>query len=163
MASEEEMEKWRHEGFDATLTAKNGETPQGIFRGMHKLYFDEPEYVDVGEDEHPCPHDYLLATVGGCQLETLKQCLTKGNVEEYEIKIQVESEKGKVEVHDDIPGTADIRITDIYTDITVEVPPEHKSRATRCLDIFEEHCPISQSVDAGVTLHTTDSLSSTDG
>ncbi|MXV60520.1 hypothetical protein GS429_00235 [Natronorubrum sp. JWXQ-INN-674] len=158
MASQEDMEKWRHEGFDAVLTASDGESPRGIFRGTHELYFDEPEYVDIGEDEHPCPHDYLLATVGGCQLETLKQCLEKGRVDEYDIEIQVESKKGKVEVADDMPGTADIRITDIHTDITVEVPPGHEPRASRCLDIFEAHCPISQSVDAGVTLHTSDTL-----
>lgn len=136
------------------LTATNGEAPKGVFRGTHELYFDEPEYIDVGEDEHPCPHDYLLATVGGCQLETLKQCLEKGGVDEYNIEIDVRSEKGKVSVDDDMPQTTDIRITDITTDITLEVPSEHEPRASRCIDIFEAHCPISQSVDAGVTLHT---------
>lgn len=161
MASEADMDRWRHEGFDAVLTATSGETPRGVFRGKHELLFDEPEYVAVGNDEHPCPHDYLLATVGGCQLETLKQCLEKGDVNEYTIDIAVESKKGKVEVDEDMPGTTNIRITDIHTDITVEVPPEHEPRATRCLEIFEAHCPISQSVDAGVTLHTADSLSVT--
>lgn len=149
------MERWRHEGFDAVLTATNGEAPKGVFRGIHELRFDEPEYIDVGEDEHPCPHDYLLATVGGCQLETLKQCLEKASVDEYNIEMEVESEKGKVEIVDDMPNTADIRITDIRSDITLEVAAEDEARANRCLDIFEAHCPISQSVEAGISLHTT--------
>jgi len=160
--TEQDLQRWRHEGFDAVLTASNDGPAKGVFRGTHELYFDEPEYIDVGEDEHPCPHDYLLATVGGCQLEVLKQCLEKAHVEEYDIEIEVESEKGKVEVDEDIPDTADIRITDMTTEITLEVPPEYESRANRCLEIFEENCPISNSVRAGIDLHTSRELSTGD-
>jgi uncharacterized OsmC-like protein len=155
VASKEDQQRWRHDGFDAVLTATDGEAPKGVFRDTHELYFDEPEYIEIGDDDHPCPHDYLLATVGGCQLETLKQCLEKGGVEEYSIEMNVESKKGKVEISDDMPSTADIRITDVTTDITVEVPEEYEPRTNRCLDIFEAHCPISQSVKAGVALDTT--------
>lgn len=153
-ASTEDLERWRNEGFDAEITCSDGEHATGNFRGIHELSFDEPEYIEVGEDEHPCPHDYLLAAVGGCQVEILKQCLEKGRVSEYDIEIDIRSKKGRAEIDDEIPETADIRITDMYSEVTVSVPEEDRKRAQRCVEIFEENCPISLSVKAGVELHT---------
>lgn len=154
MASQDELQRWRQEGFDAVITCSEDEPAQGEFRGVHELYFDEPEYIDVGKDEYPCPHDYLLAAVGGCQTEILKQCLEKSRIDEYDIQIEIESKKGRTGVDEEIPETADIRITDMQTDVTVTVPEEFAERARRCVEVFEENCPISQSVVAGIELET---------
>lgn len=154
MASQETLDQWRHEGFDAKINCSEGEPARGTFRGVHELFFDEPEYIDVGNDEYPCPHDYLLAAVGGCQAEILKQCLEKSRIDEYDIEIDVQSKKGRTDVDDEIPETADIRIAEMHTDVTVSVPERFSKRARRCVEVFEANCPISQSVAAGVELYT---------
>jgi uncharacterized OsmC-like protein len=157
-ATQAELDRWRTEGFDAEITCSDDEFATGTFRGIHELTFDEPEYVDIGEDEHPCPHDYLVAAIGGCQVEILKQCLEKRRIEEYDIDLSIRTEKGREAVDDEIPETADIRITDTYSEVAVSVPDEHADRAQRCVEVFEENCPISQSVQAGVDLHVDASL-----
>ncbi|MGM0590132.1 MAG: OsmC family protein [Halobacteriota archaeon] len=152
MATQEELRRWQEDGFDGVITCSAGEPARGVFRGIHELYFDEPEYVDIGEDEYPCPHDYLVAAVGGCQVEILKQCLEKSRIEDYDITVDVHSVKGRRETDDEIPQTAGLRISDIRSDITVTVTAEDAGRARRCVEVFEENCPISQSVQAGIEL-----------
>lgn len=154
-ATEEELDRWRNVGFDAVITSAQGEHARGTFRGLHELSFSEPEFVDlVGDDEHPCPHDYLLAAVGGCQMEILKQCLEKGRVGEYDVRIDIRSRKSRTEVPEEIPENADLRVAEISSEVSLTVPEAYSKRASRCIEIFEDHCPISQSVVSGIDLQT---------
>ncbi|MDX1748609.1 MAG: OsmC family protein [Halobacteriales archaeon] len=150
-AYRDRLEHEKYEGFFAEINASQGERTRGIFRGKHELFFDEPEYVRVSDgDLHPCPHDYLLATVGGCQIEILKQCLEKSRIEGYEIDLEIRSKKAREGVSEE----RGFIISDLHTTVTVSVPDEFVTRARRCADTFEDYCSISQSVRVGVDIET---------
>lgn len=146
-------ERWA-DGFTGHIQCSSGEHARGLIRGKHEVWFDEPSYVDVGTDEHPCPHDYLIAAIGGCQVEVLKQCFETARIDDYEIDLEVESEKSAGDATEEVSDTTNVRITDVRTHIEVSVPPEFEDRSRRCLEIFEENCPISRSVEAGIDLTT---------
>lgn len=158
MATDEQLERWHTEGFDARLACMSDESPRAVVRETHELLYDEPEYIDGGEDKHPCPHDYLLAGAAGCLFETIRQCLERARIEDYEIEMDARTRKGAANTPDDLPETVEFRITDLDVDIGVTVPTEYESRANRCLDIYEEHCPISQSVQASIDVNPTATL-----
>lgn len=150
MATDAQLERWHKQGFDARLTCTSDTKPRAVIRETHELRYDEPEYIDVGEDEHPCPHDYLLAGVTGCLFETIRQCFERARVDDYEIEMAARTHKGPADTPNELPDTVEFRITAIDVDIDVTVPPEYESGASRCLELYERHCPISHSVQAGI-------------
>lgn len=158
MATDEQLERWHTEGFDARLACTSDEAPRAIVRETHELLYDEPEYIDVGEDEHPCPHDYLLAGAAGCLFETIRQCLERARIEDYEIEMAARTRKGPADTPDELPETVEFRITDLDVDIQVTVPDEYEARANRCLDLYEQYCPISQSLQAGIDVNPSATL-----
>lgn len=147
-------EEWETTGFSAEFTASDSEHSTGILRDTHDISFDEPEYIDIGSDEYPSPHDYLIAAVAGCQLSTLKQCLEKSRVERYSIHISANSKKTDVDIETDLPHNPSVLIDSITTSIEVKAPEEDERRVSRCLNLFEQVCPISNSVRLGIELKT---------
>jgi uncharacterized OsmC-like protein len=145
----------------AELQATAGEeTNRGTIRDRHRLEFDEPTWSDRGEDTAPCPVDYFLAGVGGCQLETLRHCLEKSRVDDYRIEMSVEGEhETPVDRTSGIPDPTSNQLAAIRLSIEVTTTAEHETRANRCLDMAEDGgCIVSRSVDDCVDISLTTSV-----
>ena len=151
----------------ATFTKREGEHLVGLMRDKHEIVFDEPEDLEVGagNDEHPSPVDYMFASLVGCQISVLNQCLEKARVEDFTIEadaaIDPES-MSNAEIPEEMPSNTAKRIQHIDIDLTVTVPEEYESRASRCLEVYDQGCIVGQSYRAGVQYTPTVHLELTD-
>lgn len=160
MSSVNESDTTEEKRIWAALGASSDEeTAKARVRDKHDLELDEPPWVPFGNDTAPCPVDYLVVAAAGCQLEVLKQCLEKARVEEYDIRIVAERKREHVgEAPEPFPEHTSLRIPELVMDLTVETTPEYESRVERCVDVCEEACIVTQSLDAGITTSITKTL-----
>lgn len=128
-------------------------------RDKHELELDEPWWVPVGNDEAPCPADYLLMATGGCQVEVLKQCLEKARVDTYEIRLHAERERDTSgETPEAYPEHTGMRFPRLTFKLEVETTSEFENRVKRCLDVCEDACIVSRSVEDGIEIALEKSL-----
>lgn len=126
---------------------------RAVVRGRHELGIDEPPWVPIGEDDAPCPGDYLLVAAAGCQVEVLKQCLEKARIGEYDVRVEVERERSSsADAPDPFPEHLGIRYDRLSMELTVETTEEFEGRVRRCVEVCEDACLISRSVEAGVDI-----------
>lgn len=136
-------------------TAEDEVGSTAVVRDRFELALDEPPWVPVGEDSAPCPGDYLLVAVAGCQVEVLKQALEKARVEEYDVHLHVERERDESGVGDapePFPAHTGLRYAGLSMELTVETTPEFEARVQRCLDACEDACIVGRSVEAGIDM-----------
>lgn len=120
-------------------------------RDTHDLELDEPEGIPIGTDSAPCPADYLIVATAGCQVEVLKQAFAKARVDDYDIHMYAEREWA--EEGDELeffPENTRMRHQRINFELTVETTPEYEDRVQRCIDVCEDACIISRSVEQGI-------------
>ncbi len=103
------------------------------------LIMDEPE--PLGGGEYPNAGRLLAASVGNCLCSSLLFCLSKA-------KLGVGSMDAEVRSTMERNKNGRLRITSIQVDITPEVEPG--GRFERCLDIFQDFCIVSKSVEEGI-------------
>ena len=141
---------------DATIfghvTARSGEEGTSArVRDRHDLAIDEPDWVPIGDDTAPCPVDYLCVAAAGCQVEVLKQGLEKARVEEYEIRVDFERHTvDPDDAPDAMPGHLSILVEGIDLELTVETTAEYEDRARRVVDVCDDVCIVSRSIQSGV-------------
>lgn len=132
-------------------------------RDTHDLYLDEPETISIGRDEAPCPADYLLVATAGCQVEVLKQAFAKARIDEYDIHMSAKREwEREREAPEGFPTNTGMRHHTLIFDLSVETTSEYEGRVQRCLDVCEDACIISRSVEAGIDVDMTKSLTVVD-
>lgn len=134
---------------------------RGVIRGKHELIFDEPEFIPVGagEDAHPWPVDYLVASLAACQVSVLEQCLEKARIDSYEIEATADIDaRGAEAVPAEMPENTGSRIEHVAIDIDLEVPAADEGRARRCLDVYDKGCIVGRSLRAGIDYTPTTSL-----
>lgn len=130
-----------------------------VVRDVHDLALDEPWWVPYGDDTAPCPVDYLVVAAAGCQVETFTQCLEKARVEEYEIRLHAERETAETDgVPEPLPAHTALRVSSLHFDITVETTPEFEGRVRRCLEVCEDACIVSRSLEDGIEVALSKSL-----
>jgi uncharacterized OsmC-like protein len=130
-----------------------------LVRDKHEVELDEPWWVPVGNDTAPCPADYLLVATAGCQVEVLRQCLEKARIEDYEIRLHAERQRANPDnAPDPFPEHTSMRIPAIDFELTVETTPEFEGRVQRCLDVCEDACIVSRSVEDGIDFSLSKSL-----
>jgi len=152
-------EKNLGEGRSGHLRATESERTHGTIRG-HEVEFDEPRMEGKYGDEHPSPVDHLLASLGGCQVSVLDQCLQKSRVDEYEIEADISvTEMGEGEIPGEMPSNTAMRIKEFQVDIDVTVPEEYERQATRCLEVYDVGCIVGQSLRSGIEYTPETSLS----
>lgn len=149
-----ELERYRKPR-RASFQKSQGELLRGTVRDRHEILFDEPPDMEVGggDDAHPSPVDYMFASLVGCQLSVLNQCLEKARVEGFEIEADARIDPAGVdeeEVTDEMPSNTRKRIRHIEVDITLTVPSEYEGRAARCLEVYDAGCIVGQSFRAGI-------------
>lgn len=141
------------EGRTGHFVTSADEATRGTIRDKHEVFFDEPTFLPVagGTDEGPSPVDYLMASLAGCQLSVLDQCLKKSRVDDYEIEATATiTTAGEEEIPDEMPENTANRISEMDIDITLTVPENERSRAERCLEVYDRGCIVGQSLRAGI-------------
>lgn len=147
--------------FETTRDSKT----RGVLRDKHEVVFDEPKFLPAaeGEDTAPSPVDYLMSGLAGCQVSVLDQALKKARVEDYHIEVvAMIATVGKDDVPEEMPSNTMNRIQHVDIDVTLTVPEEYRSRAQRCLDVYDDGCIVGQSLRVGIdytprtTLETAD-------
>ena len=106
-----------------------------------KLIMDEPP--PLGGGVGPNASKVLSAAVGNCLSASLLFCLKKIRVEPKTFRSTIttkmtRNEKGR------------LRIGSSHVAITVETDPEGRNRLSRCMDLFEDYCVVTQSVRGGI-------------
>lgn len=111
--------------------------------GIPNLIVDEAK--PLGESSGPNPTRLLSVAVGHCLSSSLLFCLQKARVavENLETTVEASVERNKEGL---------IRIKKLEVQIHLDANDEDKTRVSRCLDIFENYCTVSQSVRKGITV-----------
>ncbi len=111
--------------------------------GMSSLVVDE--LTPIGENAGPNPTRLLSVAVGQCLSSSLLYCLQKARVKvkNLETTIKSNTEKNK---------EGQSRILSLDAQIQLEVDEDDKARVSRCLEIFENYCTVTQSVRRGINV-----------
>lgn len=133
--------------FQIELTLQDGYRMAADFGvpGVPPLIMDEP--VPLGEGEGPNAARVLATAVGHCLSASLLFCLRKAHVDVQDLRTTVgatlaRNERGR------------LRITDLRIRIAPVVPAEQRDRMTRCLELFEDFCLVTRSVQQGIAITT---------
>jgi uncharacterized OsmC-like protein len=109
--------------------------------GIPDLIVDEPK--PMGENSGPNPTELLSAAVGHCLNSSLLFCLSKAriNVRNLETTIKATQERNEEGL---------LRIRKLEVEMRLDVDEQDRTRVTRCLDIFENYCTVTESVRKGI-------------
>jgi uncharacterized OsmC-like protein len=109
--------------------------------GIADLIVDEPK--PMGENSGPNPTRLLSAAVGNCLNSSLLFCLSKAriNVKNLETTVKATQERNEEGL---------LRIRKLEVEMYLDVDEQDRTRITRCLDIFENYCTVTQSVRKGI-------------
>ncbi len=113
-------------------------------KDMGELITDETKDVG-GEEEGPNPSRLLAASTLNCLLSSLLFCSGKKRVD-------IESMRGKMTGKTErIDGR--LRITQLKAEIELEVEnKKEEEKLSRCIEIFEDYCVVTQSVRRGIDI-----------
>lgn len=105
------------------------------------LHIDEPP--PLGGGDGPNPARVLGAALGSCLGSSLLFCLRKARIEVRDLSVTVRgtvvrNERGR------------LRIGSIDVSLAPSVVGEDRERMSRCLEVFEDFCIITQSVRDGI-------------
>ena len=105
------------------------------------LALDEPP--PLGRGHGPNPVRMLGSAVGACLGASLLYCLRKSRIDVSGLSTKVEgtivrNERGRLRV-------GPLRVT-----LSPTIPVTERERMTRCLDIFEDFCVVTESVRKGI-------------
>lgn len=111
---------------------------------VSNLTVDEPK--PTGESRGPNPTRLLSAAVGHCLSSSLLYSL-------YKSRVKVKNVETVVTATAAMNQDGYLRIKDIDVQIRVEVDEEDKPRLSRCLEIFQNYCTVTESVRKGIQVN----------
>jgi organic hydroperoxide reductase OsmC/OhrA len=116
-----------------------------------RVTFDKEQYPSIetdeppplGGDKAPNASRLLAAAVGNCLSASMLFCSRKSKVsiEKINTKVTVQIVRNKDRRQ---------RIGRLSVEITPQIAEADKSKASRCLEIFEDYCVVTQSVRQGI-------------
>jgi organic hydroperoxide reductase OsmC/OhrA len=143
--NETTAEEWR---FDVSLTLDHGYQFRADFGllGVAELTLDEA--APLGDGTGPNPARLLTVAVANCLASSLLFCLRKARVEVSGMTVSAggtmaRNEKGR------------LRMTKIDVTLRPRVGEDDVPRMNRCREIFEDFCPVTAAVRAGVDVQVT--------
>ena len=101
------------------------------------------EAPPLGEGKGPNPAGLLAAAVGNCLAASLLFCLRKARLEPSSVHAVVE---GAIERNQ----RGRMRIRELRVRLEPTLDAEDASRITRCAEVFEDFCIVTESVRAGI-------------
>jgi uncharacterized OsmC-like protein len=111
--------------------------------GVPDLMVDELK--PIGESSAPNPTRLLSVAVGHCLSSSLLYCLEKARISVVDLETTVETTLGKNE-------HGYLRVKKLDVQMHLNVDEKDKPRVSRCLDIFENYCTVTQSVRNGIAV-----------
>ncbi|MEO8456580.1 MAG: OsmC family protein [Chloroflexota bacterium] len=134
--------------FDVSLKLDHGYEFRADFGlpGVGQLTLDEPG--PLGEGAGPNPARLLAVAVANCLASSLLFCLRKARIDVTGMAVSAtgtmaRNEKGR------------LRVTTIDVNLMPGVAEGDIARMTRCVDIFEDFCPVTAAVRRGVDVRVT--------
>lgn len=120
-------------------------------RDEHELQLDEPEWIPGGNDAAPWPSNYLLVACAGCQVEVITQAFEKARIDEYEIEVEARFETEDLGPElPEYPDHLSWRYTTIIMDVEVETTEANEEKVSRLLELAQDACIVSRSVERGI-------------
>lgn len=111
--------------------------------GVPPLLVDEAPPLGAGRG--PNPARLLGAAVGSCLGASLLFCLRKAHIDVQQLHTSVEgtlvrNERGR------------LRIGEIKVRLAPQIAAEQRDRMSRCLELFEDFCIVTESVRQGIAV-----------
>lgn len=104
------------------------------------------ELTPIGENAGPNPTRLLSVAVGQCLSSSLLYCLQKARIKVKNLETTIKSNAERNE-------EGRLRILSLDVQIHLDVDEEDKARISRCLEIFEDYCTVTQSVRSGINVN----------
>lgn len=145
------------EQFVADVTATSGDPHTAAdLRDRFTVHSDEPSWLPdplAGEDAHPAPVDYLLASLALCQVSVLQQCLRANGVDPYRIdgEATVDGFERAPDLPDVMPEHTAGRVEHITVRLTLSVTESDRDGADACLAAYDDGCIVGQSIGVDYT------------
>ncbi len=131
------------EGFSFTMDLEDGYRFFVDFaqEGVPELLLDEPG--PLGDGSGPNAARVLAAAVGNCLSASALCCVRRARIEVQGMRTTV---SGSLERN----GAGRLRVSGIQALIEPVVEESKRPRMQRCLELFEDFCVVTQSVQAGI-------------
>jgi len=145
------------EPFTADVTATSDvEYTTADLRDRFTVHSDEPSWLPAplaGDDDHPAPVDYLLASLALCQVSVLQQCLQHNGVDPYRIDCEatVDGFERAPDRPDAMPEHTAGRIEHVTLRLTLTVTSADRDASGACLASYDEGCIVGQSIGVAYT------------
>jgi putative redox protein len=129
-----------------TLNYQRNQQFKATARHFNDVIIDEPESFH-GDDQGPSPIEYFLIGTGSCIASSLIFCLNKNNVKFSNYEAIVE---GKLK---HIGPKLLLKLVKISIQIKFNIDDlTSKEKAEYCKSIFQNHCPLSDSIMHGIPI-----------
>jgi uncharacterized OsmC-like protein len=109
--------------------------------GMPELVLDELK--PLGENTGPNPTRLLSAAIGHCLSSSLLYCLERS-------KVAVKNLETTINTHIERTEEGRLRVKSLEVQMHAEVDEKDGKKLSRCLEIFENYCTVTQSVRKGI-------------
>lgn len=136
------------EKFSASLQLEDGYRFSADFGlpGVAPLVLDEPP--PLGEAAGPNPSRVLAVAVANCLASSLLFCVRKARIEVSGMSVSAEGEMARSE-------RGRLRVSRIDVTLTPHITADAEPRLRRCLEIFEDFCPVTAAVRPGLDVNVT--------
>jgi organic hydroperoxide reductase OsmC/OhrA len=114
--------------------------------GVDTLTLDEPPPLGAGTG--PNPARLLAAAVANCLASSLLFCLRKAHIEVEGLFVDATGTMARNE-------RGRLRVTAINVTLRPQVAVAARARMARCLEIFEDYCPVTAAVRQGLDVTVT--------
>ena len=128
--------------FGATLTLRQGYAfDVTTDRPSDRLQVDEAP--PLGGGDGPSPTRMLATAVGHCLGASLMFCLRKARIDVDGLEVRVEGRMTRTDA-------GRLRVGGLTVRLAPGIPADQRQRASRCLEIFQDYCIVTESVRAGL-------------
>jgi organic hydroperoxide reductase OsmC/OhrA len=114
--------------------------------GIAPLVLDEPPPLGTGAG--PNPARLLAVAVANCLASSLLFCLRKAHVDVTGMGVEAEGQMTRNE-------RGRLRVTGIDVTLSPRIAAGDEPRIQRCLELFEDYCPVTGAVRAGLDVNVT--------
>ena len=114
--------------------------------GRGEFVMDDP--APLGYGSGPNASAVLGAAVANCLSASLLFCLRKAHVEVTRLSADVEVTSSRNQ-------RGRLRVSGLRVQLHPEVAPGHEGRVSRCLELFEDFCVVTEAVRGGIEVDVT--------
>lgn len=136
------------ETFSVDLTHQGGYAFTAYYGAGGPPPLDVDELPPLGKGLGPNPSRLLATAVGHCLGASLLHCLRKQRIEPNGLAVTIE---GDLDRND----RGRLRIGSLRVVLAPEVTEEERARMSRCTELFEDFCVVTESVRKGIPVAVT--------